>query len=64
MTLNYTVTDDFKVIIKKGTKKIDEVGAFDSAAGAELWGSQVCIKYNAPEYADIDYPNELPDLGL
>jgi hypothetical protein len=31
MTLSYSVTDDFKVIIKKGTKKIDEVGAFDSA---------------------------------
>jgi hypothetical protein len=63
MTLNYTVTDDFKVIIKKGTKKIDEVGAFDSAAGAELWGSQVCDKYNSAEYADVEYPNELPEIG-
>jgi len=63
MTLNYTVTDDFKVIIKKGTKKIDEVGAFDSATGAELWGSQVCAKYNSAEYADIEYPNELPEIG-
>jgi len=60
MTLNYLVTDDFKVIIKNGTKKIDEVGAFDSAEGAELWGSQVCDKYNSAEYADIEYPNDLP----
>ena len=63
MTLNYTITDDFKVIIKKGAKKIDEVGAFDSAEGAELWGSQVCDKYNAAEYADVEYPNDLPEIG-
>jgi len=60
MTLTYSVTDDFKVIIKKGTKKIDEVGAFDLAEGAELWGSQVCAKYNSTEYAGIEYPNSLP----
>ena len=63
MKLNYSTTDDFKVIIKKGTKKIDEVGAFDSAEGAELWGSQVCDKYNSAEYADVEYPNELPEIG-
>jgi len=62
MTLNYTITDDFKVIIKKGAKKIDEVGAFDSAEGAQLWASQVCDKYNAPEYADVEYPNQLPKI--
>jgi hypothetical protein len=60
MALNYTITDDYKVVIKSGNKKIDEVGAFDSAEGAELWASAVCDKYNTPEYADVTYPNELP----
>lgn len=59
MALNYLITDDWKVIIKDGTKKIDEVGAFDSAEGADLWGAAVCEKYNSPEYADVTYPNEL-----
>ena len=47
MALSYSVTDDYKVIIKSGTKKIDEVGPFDSAEGAEIWGSAVVEKYNA-----------------
>ena len=60
MALNYSVTDDFKVIIKDGTKKIDEVGAFDSAEGANQWGEAVCEKYNSAEYAAVEYPNDLP----
>lgn len=60
MAISYTVTDDFKVILKSGTKKIDEVGAFDSEEGAHIWGAAVCEKYNAPEYAEIEYPNDLP----
>jgi hypothetical protein len=59
MALNYSVTDDWKVIVKDGTKKIDEVGAFDSAEGADQWGAAVCEKYNSPEYADVKYPDEL-----
>ena len=62
MTLSYTVTDDFKVILKSGTKKIDEVGAFDSEESANYWGTSVCEKYNSPEYVDIEYPNNLPNL--
>jgi hypothetical protein len=61
MTITYTVTDDFKVILKNGTKKIDEVGTFDSAEGADLWASQVCDLYNSAEYADVEYPNDLPE---
>jgi hypothetical protein len=61
MALNYAVTEDFKVILKNGTKKIDEVGAFDSAQGAELWGAGVCEKYNSTEYENVEYPNELPE---
>ena len=60
MALSYTVTDDYKVILKSGTKKIDEVGPFDSAEGAEIWGKAVCEKYNSAEYAGIDYPNDKP----
>jgi hypothetical protein len=60
MALSYTVTDDYRVILKSGNKKIDEVGAFDSEEGAHSWGSAVCDKYNAPEYADVEYPNDLP----
>lgn len=60
MTLSYTVTDDFKVILKSDNKKIDEVGAFDSEEGAHIWGAAVCEKYNAPEYAEVEYPNSLP----
>lgn len=61
MALSYSVTDDFKVILKSGQKKIDEVGAFDSEEGAHIWGSAVVDKYNSPEYADVAYPNDLPE---
>jgi hypothetical protein len=61
MTLSYAVTKDFKVTIKSGSKVIDEVGAFDSLEGAELWGSLVCEKYNSADYAGVDYPNEKPE---
>lgn len=60
MALSYSVSDDFKVILKSGNKKIDEVGAFDSQESADYWGTAVCAKYNAPEYADVEYPNDLP----
>lgn len=60
MALNYSVTEDFKVILKSGNKKIDEVGAFDSQESADYWGTAVCDKYNSPEYADVQYPNDLP----
>jgi hypothetical protein len=61
MALNYSVTEDFKVIVKDNAKKIDEVGAFDSAEGADQWGAAVCEKYNSPEYAGVKYPNDLPE---
>jgi hypothetical protein len=61
MTLTYTVTEDFKVILKSGTKKIDEVGAFESEESANYWGTNVCEKYNAAEYANVKYPDQLPN---
>jgi hypothetical protein len=63
MTLSYEVKDGF-AILKKGSKKIDTVGAWVTDAEAEQWAEAVCAKYNAPEYADIEYPNDLPDLDL
>jgi hypothetical protein len=59
MTLTYEVKDGL-AILKKGTKKIDTVGAWETDAEADAWASAVCDKYNSPEYKDIDYPNDLP----
>lgn len=59
MTLIYSVDKEFRVILKSGTKKVDEVGPFDSEEGANIWGAAVCDKYNSAEYANVDYPNEL-----
>lgn len=61
MALSYSVTNENLVIIKSGTKKVDEVGPWDSAEGADAWGKAVCEKYNAPEYAGVDYPNDLQE---
>lgn len=62
MALNYTVTEDLIVILKNGTKKVNEVGPWDSAEGAELWGTAICEKYNSEEYKGINYPNETETL--
>lgn len=61
MAFSYVVTDDFKVILKSNGNNIDEVGPFDSREGADIWGTAVCEKYNAPEYAEVEYPNSLPE---
>lgn len=58
MSLNYSVSDDWKVIIKDGIKEIDEIGPWDSAEGADLWGAAICEKYNSnPNFV---YPGEEP----
>ena len=61
MVLSYSVTDENIVILKSGTKKINEVGPWDSATGAAEWGAAICEKYNSPEYAKITYPDQLPE---
>ena len=58
MTLTYKVTKDYEVEVLDGGKKVDLVGPFDSAEGAELWGSAVCEKYNSADFADVKYPEE------
>lgn len=59
MTLSYKVNKDNAVILSDGTDTVDTVGPFDSAEGANIWGTAVCEKYNSAEYADTPYPNEL-----
>lgn len=63
MTYTFTTTTDNAVEILKDGTSVDTVGPFDSQDGASLWGQAVCDKYNAPEYAGVDYPNELPEEG-
>lgn len=60
MAYTHNVTADNAVEILKDGNKVDTVGPWDSFVGANDWGAAVCDKYNAPEYASVDYPNELP----
>lgn len=60
MTLSFTVKDN-KTMLKNGTKTIDEVGPWETEAEAKAWGSAICEKYNSAEYADVEYPNDLPE---
>jgi hypothetical protein len=59
MTLTFIV-EGKKTIIKSGTEIISEVGAWASEAEAEAWGIAICEKYNSAEYAEVEYPNDLP----
>lgn len=54
----FIVSDDLKVIIKQGNKKIDEVGAFESEASASYWATEVSKKYL--ENPTFVYPGEEP----
>lgn len=63
MAYTYNVTDALEVKIKQGNKIIDTVGPWDSREGAEQWAQAVCDKYNAPEYANTPYPNDLEALN-
>lgn len=56
----YTANNDGTCDIKLDGAKIDTVGPWETKAEAAAWGSAVCEKYNAPEYADVEYPNDLP----
>lgn len=59
MAYSFNVTDDLKVIVKEGNKKIDEVGAFDSAESAAYWAGEMTKKYdNNPTFV---YPGEEPE---
>jgi hypothetical protein len=58
MAYSFNVTDDHKVVVKDGNKKIDEVGPWGDAEGAEYWATEMSKKYDAnPTYV---YPGEEP----
>lgn len=60
MSYSFTVDKDFKVIVKEGTKKIDEVGPWADVEGAEYWAGEMAKKYDAnPTYV---YPGEEPEI--
>lgn len=59
MVYIFNVTEDFKVIVKQGNKKIDEVGAFESKESAEYWAGEMQKKYD--ENPTFVYPDEEPD---
>lgn len=60
MSYSFTVDKDFKVIVKEGTNKIDEVGPFGDAEGANYWAGEMAKKYDAnPTYV---YPGEEPEV--
>jgi hypothetical protein len=58
MEYTFTVSDDFKVIVKQDDKKIDEVGPWADAEGATYWAGEMARKYDEnPTYV---YPKENP----
>ncbi len=60
MSYTFTVDKDLKVIVKEGTKKIDEVGPWADAEGADYWATEMTKKYEAnPTYV---YPGEEPEV--
>lgn len=61
MAYTYNVTNDNACEVLKDGVKVDTVGPWDSAEGAQVWGAAICEKYNSADYADIDYPNEKPE---
>lgn len=60
MSYTFTVDKDLKVIVKEGTKKIDEVGPWADAEGAEYWAQEMAKKYG--ENPSFVYPNEEPNV--
>lgn len=58
MTYTHNITIDNACEVLKDGVKVDTVGPFDSADGANIWGAAVCEKYNSLEYAEVEYPGE------
>ena len=47
MAYTFTVDETNKVIVKSGSKKIDEVGAFDTQESANYWAGEMIKYYEA-----------------
>jgi hypothetical protein len=60
MTLLFTVKDGL-AILSDGTETIDQVGPWETDQEAGAWATAICDKYNSEEYANVQYPNELPE---
>ena len=60
MAYTFTVDDDYKVIVKQGSKKIDEVGAFESKESGEYWAGEMTKYYEANPTHPYPIPSELP----
>ena len=59
MAYTFTVDADFKVIVAQDGNKIDEVGPWGDAEGANYWAGEMAKKYDAnPTYV---YPGEEPE---
>lgn len=61
MAYTFTVDDDYKVIVKQGSKKIDEVGAFESKESGEYWAGEMTKYYEANPTHPYPIPSELPE---
>lgn len=60
MAYIFTVDEDFKVVVAEDGDKIDEVGPWADAEGAEYWATEMAKKYDAnPSFV---YPGEEPEV--
>lgn len=59
MTYTHKVTDNKETQIFLNNELVDTVGPWDSTEGADQWGAAICEKYNAPEYVNTPYPQQL-----
>jgi hypothetical protein len=60
MAYKFEISDDLKVIVKQGNKKIDEVGPWGDAEGANYWATEMAKKYD--QNPTFVYPGEEPKV--
>jgi hypothetical protein len=59
MAYTFTVDEDFKVVVAEDGDKIDEVGPWADAEGAEYWATEMAKKYS--DNPTFVYPGEEPE---
>lgn len=59
MAYIFNTTDDFRVIVELDGDKIDEVGPWGDAEGANYWAGEMQKKYD--ENPTFVYPGEEPE---
>jgi len=60
MALSFIVKDGI-AILSDGKNEIDQVGPWETDQEAGAWATAICNKYNSEQYAEINYPNQLPN---